>query len=603
MLLALVLAQLSLPSPVGPIFNQPSLMWSPADFEAFPANGRGAGSPVPLANWALQSEVLENAAYTYVFGATGGTPTVTANAATSPAGDVTADRLQVPLCSGATGASVGFQSFTATISATYTFSMYVLGNGAPYSFALYNYDTTNLSGTETVCAVVATGYTRCTHTWTQASNSTTGRIGFGCQNDSTVTGRAALPASDVFAWGVMVNAGSSAAPYVKTTTVARLPFPTGAKGETLTFTRASTALGTITAGGGLATTGIANGDLRLVPVNMPRVEFHSGTLGIHTEDVARTNTCIRSHQLENAGWAAQNFVCAAVIVTANAATSPDGDVTADRLQIPACTPAVAPNRSTLYTTISISCGVATCVASLYLRSVSTAGSLFVALTADGITYTGQTNCSHVSGSWSRCVVTGTAIAGPQYIVIGPDFRDAVQVAAGATTAQDVYVWGVNYEANYLSSHSPTSGASSTRTVEAASFTPALTTGSDFSWAGSFVGPVNTSTCAGFFPYSSTAGPTVYQCFSTGFVSRASGGGNVADSPTATTTVYEWLTGLRWGVVWDRATNKTAAIDNGVVGAYGAANAGVTSTAWTAVALGGMGIHTKLCGHQNKEKCR
>lgn len=79
--------------------------------------------------------------------------------------------------------------------------------------------------------------------------------------------------------------------------------PTGAKGEALTFTRASAATCTRTASGGLATTGISDGDLISVSTNVARVEYDSaGTLGLLVES-ARTNVLLRYIELANAAWA------------------------------------------------------------------------------------------------------------------------------------------------------------------------------------------------------------------------------------------------------------------------------------------------------------
>ena len=70
--------------------------------------------------------------------------------------------------------------------------------------------------------------------------------------------------------------------------------PTGAKGEALTFARTGNATCTRTATGGLATSGIANGDLVVMSANQPRVEYDSaGTLGLLVES-ARTNSALRS---------------------------------------------------------------------------------------------------------------------------------------------------------------------------------------------------------------------------------------------------------------------------------------------------------------------
>ena len=78
--------------------------------------------------------------------------------------------------------------------------------------------------------------------------------------------------------------------------------PTGAKGEALTFTRASNGTCTKTTTGGLTTTGIANGDLVVCSSNQPRVEYDSqGVLGLLV-DSAGTNSVLRSQEVNNAAW-------------------------------------------------------------------------------------------------------------------------------------------------------------------------------------------------------------------------------------------------------------------------------------------------------------
>lgn len=79
--------------------------------------------------------------------------------------------------------------------------------------------------------------------------------------------------------------------------------PTGAKGETLTFTRASTATCTPTATGGLVTTGIANGSLVELSNNIARVEYDAnGVLGLLVEE-SRQNVMVRFIDYANAAWA------------------------------------------------------------------------------------------------------------------------------------------------------------------------------------------------------------------------------------------------------------------------------------------------------------
>jgi len=74
-----------------------------------------------------------------------------------------------------------------------------------------------------------------------------------------------------------------------TTTACSTTAPTGARGESLSFSRASSATCTRTATGGLATTGIGDADLSVLSTNVARVEYSSdGILGLLVE-ATRTN--------------------------------------------------------------------------------------------------------------------------------------------------------------------------------------------------------------------------------------------------------------------------------------------------------------------------
>ena len=79
--------------------------------------------------------------------------------------------------------------------------------------------------------------------------------------------------------------------------------PTGAKGETLSFARTGAATCTRTATGGLATTGIADGDLSEMSGNQARVEYDSsGVLGLLVEALG-VNVLPRFIEFANATWA------------------------------------------------------------------------------------------------------------------------------------------------------------------------------------------------------------------------------------------------------------------------------------------------------------
>jgi len=98
--------------------------------------------------------------------------------------------------------------------------------------------------------------------------------------------------------------------------------PTGAKGEAMTTIRASGITCTKTAAGGLATTGIADGDLVMLGNNVPAIEYDRGILGPLSER-ASTNGLIKSRLPCNAAWGDVGTPNC----TANVATGPWGGTT------------------------------------------------------------------------------------------------------------------------------------------------------------------------------------------------------------------------------------------------------------------------------------
>jgi hypothetical protein len=271
------------------------------------------------------------------------------------------------------------------------------------------------------------------------------------------SGGVASAAQDVLLWGAMLDYGGGA-PYVATTTAAKGFTPTGARGETLTFTRASTAMAQATAGGGLATTGIQNGDVRLMPANQPRVMYDAnGVLGLLVES-SRTNSALRSQESGNAVWQALSSGVAAPVVTADTAVAPDGTTTADTAAFPAVS--VAANYSDLLQNITLT--AASWTYSEFVKGVSGSGRLYVMCTPDGVTYF-RSACDYNSTTWTRCAATGTATALGWFCGLGVDLRDGSQAAQGA---QSVYRWGMQAEAgSYATSYIPTVAAAVTRSAE------------------------------------------------------------------------------------------------------------------------------------------
>lgn len=238
--------------------------------------------------------------------------------------------------------------------------------------------------------------------------------------------------------------------------------PTGAKGEALTFTRASS--GTCLKGNTL--TGIANGDMVTCSSNQPRVMpggDGTGGLGLLVEG-ARTNTAIRSQEFNNASWVKANAgASAAPTVTADQAVAPDGNTTADQIAFPA----VSSGGDVSIVRQPFTGTAAAWSATVFLKRASGSSTVYLFMYDDAGTTWYTTACT-VTTSWSRCAVENkTLTAAGWEFAIGVDLRaGAVSSGQAAQGAQTIFAVGYQGEAGaFATSYIATAGATATRAIE------------------------------------------------------------------------------------------------------------------------------------------
>ena len=262
--------------------------------------------------------------------------------------------------------------------------------------------------------------------------------------------------------------------------------PTGARGEVLTFARASNGTCTKTATGGLATTGIANGDLVVLSSNQARVEYDAnGTLELLVES-AGTSSGLRSEELENVAWTST------ATVTANAATPPNTtNQTSNAEQLSDVSGAAFQGSCQTVVTAS-----------------ATQHSFYVYLQAGTIAKATVTMTGTGSAT-GDCTANTTALSGTSWSILGCSSAAAyagtltavtfcVNVGTVVGDTGTIMAWGADYKvaAPYRTSYIPTVAATVTRAAESMAATLSTAVGpsgciaASATWPSTGVGGVN-----------------------------------------------------------------------------------------------------------------
>lgn len=222
---------------------------------------------------------------------------------------------------------------------------------------------------------------------------------------------------------------------------------TGSAGETLTFTRASS-----------AACSKADGTVVFCGNNLPRVESVGGVLGLRVEGAA-TNVALRSEAFDNAAWVKEGNVVAAPSVTANTTVAPDGTTTADTIDFPAV-PSGSNQISQIKQDVTTASSIATC--SFWMKATAP-GDVYIWL-YDG-TATNTSSRKTLTTSWARYSVTSSGASTAWTCHIGANTWGPAHAAIDAIT---VHTWGGQIEVGpTASSYIATADSTATRAAELA----------------------------------------------------------------------------------------------------------------------------------------
>jgi hypothetical protein len=340
--------------------------------------------------------------------------------------------------------------------------------------------------------------------------------------------------------------------------------PTGAKGEAMTFSRASS--GTCLKTVGSVPQTIANGDLVTCSTGQPRVMPGPDGTSVNglLVEAARTNSLLRSQEFDNAAWTKSGTFTPTV--TADQAVAPDGTTTADRFQLVAVT---AAQSTGVFQAFSIAAATAT----VFLKGNGGSGVVDLAQ-FNGVTYTCVT-CSFTASGWTRCENDNISAGGASTYFLG----NLGAQCAGARSAQDFFAWGAQWEAGaYPTSYIATTSAGVARAKEVATFAGS----SSLSAAGSAAVTIVPEWSTGAAPVDAAALASVTN--GDQYIFLEPSGANriyIFDGTTITRTTGDFTAGTA-ARLWSSWTGSTQTIANSTAGT---SNSGTFDGTMTTTTIG------------------